>query len=95
METECDESSAGIRRRGVRKMALETEYGTYADWAEKTFNWTQAVSLMSQDYHFYDGAHTTLNCSDINRVQWTYNAGVFLLGASVMYNYVRQSHTKH
>ena len=77
------------------RLALYTGNSTYADWAEKTFNWTQAVSLMSQDYHFYDGAHTTLNCSDINRVQWTYNAGVFLLGASVMYNYVRRSYTKH
>ena len=26
METECDKSSKGIRRRGVRKIALETEY---------------------------------------------------------------------
>ena len=70
------------------RLALYTGNDTYAQWAEKTFNWTQAVSLMDQNYHFYDGAHTTLNCSDINRVQWTYNAGVFLLGASVMYNYV-------
>lgn len=73
------------------RLALYTGNDTYAQWAEKTFNWTQAVSLMDQNYHFYDGAHTTLNCSDINRVQWTYNAGVFLLGASVMYNYVRCS----
>lgn len=71
------------------RLALYTGNDTYAQWAEKTFNWTQAVSLMDSTYHFYDGAHTTLNCSDINRVQWTYNAGVFLLGASVMYNYVR------
>ena len=73
------------------RLALYTGNDTYAQWAEKTFNWTQAVSLMDSTYHFYDGAHTTLNCSDINRVQWTYNAGVFLLGASVMYNYVRCS----
>lgn len=70
------------------RLALYTGNATYAQWAEKTFNWTQAVALMDQNYHFYDGAHTTLNCSDINKEQWTYNAGVFLLGASVMYNYV-------
>lgn len=75
------------------RLALYTGNDTYAQWAEKTFNWTQAVSLMDSTYHFYDGAHTTLNCSDINRVQWTYNAGVFLLGASVMYNYVRCSNS--
>lgn len=76
------------------RLALYTGNDTYAQWAEKTFNWTQAVNLMDQNYHFYDGAHTTLNCSDINKVQWTYNAGVFLLGASVMYNYVRPSDSK-
>ena len=77
------------------RLALYTGNDTYAQWAEKTFNWTQAASLMDANYHFYDGAHTTLNCSDINRVQWTYNAGVFLLGASVMYNYVRRSNPEH
>ncbi|KAM0798484.1 glycosyl hydrolase family 76-domain-containing protein [Usnea florida] len=73
------------------RLALYTGNDTYAQWAAKTFNWTQAVSLMDQNYHFYDGAHTTLNCSDINRVQWTYNSGVYLLGASVMYNYTNGS----
>lgn len=73
------------------RLALYTGNATYAQWAEKTFNWTQAVALMDQNYHFYDGAHTTLNCSDINKEQWTYNAGVFLLGASVMYNYTNGS----
>ena len=32
METECDESSEGIRRRGVRKMALGTEYVDDTRW---------------------------------------------------------------
>lgn len=68
------------------RLAVYTGNQTYADWAEKAFNWTQASGLMTQDYHFFDGAHTTLNCSDLNRVQWTYNAGVFLHGAANMYN---------
>ena len=70
------------------RLAVYTGNDTYAQWAEKTFNWTQAVQLMDSNYHFYDGAHTTLNCSDINKLQWTYNPGVFLLGAANMYNYV-------
>lgn len=70
------------------RLAVYTGNQTYADWADKAFNWMQASGLMSEDYHFFDGAHTTLNCSDINRVQWTYNAGVFLLGAANMYNLV-------
>jgi len=70
------------------RLALYTGNDSYAQWAEKTFNWTQASRLMDEQYLFYDGAHTTLNCSDVNKVQWTYNAGVFLLGAATMYNYV-------
>lgn len=70
------------------RLAVYTGNQTYADWAEKVFDWTQASGLMSEDYHFFDGAHTTLNCTDINRVQWTYNAGVFLNGAASMYNQV-------
>lgn len=70
------------------RLAVYTGNQTYADWAEKVFKWTQDSQLMSPDYHFYDGAHTTLACKDINRVQWTYNAGVYLLGAASMYNFV-------
>lgn len=70
------------------RLAVYTGNQTYADWANKIFDWTQASGLMSPDFHFFDGAHTTLNCNDINRVQWTYNAGVFLLGAASMYNVV-------
>lgn len=70
------------------RLALYTGNDTYAQWAEKTFNWTAAVGMMDSNYHFYDGAHTGLNCSDINKLQWTYNPGVYLLGAATMYNYV-------
>ncbi|KAI4123764.1 MAG: hypothetical protein LQ338_005113 [Usnochroma carphineum] len=68
------------------RLALYTGNQTYADWAEKAWDWTAAVGMMSQDYHFYDGAHTTLNCTDVNKQQWTYNSGVYLLGAANMYN---------
>lgn len=71
------------------RLAMYTGNQSYADWATKTFDWVQAVGFMDSNYHFYDGAHTELNCSDINKVQWTYNAGVFLLGAANMYNFVR------
>lgn len=34
----------------------------------------------------WDGTDDNMNCSEINRQPWTYNLGVFLLGASVMWN---------
>lgn len=43
---------------------------------------------MDEKYNIYDGAHIDENCTDINKVQFSYNSGVFLLGAATMYNYV-------
>jgi mannan endo-1,6-alpha-mannosidase len=43
---------------------------------------------MDADYNIYDGAHIEVNCTDINKVQFSYNMGVYLLGAANMYNYV-------
>jgi mannan endo-1,6-alpha-mannosidase len=44
---------------------------------------------MDDDYNIYDGAHVGTNCTDINKAQFSYNNGVYLLGAAHMYNYVR------
>lgn len=43
---------------------------------------------MDKDYNIFDGAHVEMNCTDINRAQFSYNNGVFLLGAAYMYNFV-------
>jgi mannan endo-1,6-alpha-mannosidase len=43
---------------------------------------------MDENYNIYDGAHIETNCTDINHVQFSYNMGVWLLGAANMYNYV-------
>jgi mannan endo-1,6-alpha-mannosidase len=59
---------------------------TYANWAERAWEWQLAVGLMSEDYHYYDGTDDKKNCSDINRIQWTYNAGVHMAGAAAMWN---------
>jgi mannan endo-1,6-alpha-mannosidase len=59
---------------------------TYTDWADKMWNWAEGVGLMSQDYHFYDGSDDTINCTQVNHIEWTYNTGVFLLGAATMWN---------
>ncbi len=43
---------------------------------------------MDQDYNIYDGGHIPKDCKDIGKVQYSYNAAVFLQGAAFMYNYV-------
>ena len=70
------------------RLARYTNNDTYAQLAVRSFDWVRAVGLMDSDYRVYDGAHIGTNCTDINKVQFSYNVAVFLLGAANMYNYV-------
>lgn len=68
------------------RLALYTGNQTYADWADKAWNWMVESNLIeSGTYYIPDGLHTD-NCSNITPYQWTYNAGIFLNGAAAMYN---------
>ncbi|KAK0626880.1 glycoside hydrolase [Immersiella caudata] len=69
------------------RLARYTDNQTYADWAEKTWDWMVGVGFMDAEYNIYDGGHVEHNCTDINKAQFSYNNGVFLLGAAYMYNY--------
>jgi len=69
------------------RLAKYTGNDTYAQLAVKSFDWVRQSGLMDADYRVYDGAHIGTNCTDINKVQFSYNAGVFLLGAAHMFNY--------
>lgn len=70
------------------RLARYTGNATYADWAEKTWTWTESVGLMTPTYDVYDGTSDTTNCTTVDRVQYSYNQGIYLMGAAVMYNYV-------
>lgn len=70
------------------RLARYTNNETYAAKAEETWNWITSVGLMDANYNIYDGAHIESNCTDINKIQFSYNMGVWLLGAANMYNYV-------
>ncbi len=49
----------------------------------------QDVELMEPDtYIIYDGAHTDDDCSDISKLTFSANNGLFTYGAAVMYNFV-------
>ncbi|KAG7289696.1 hypothetical protein NEMBOFW57_006072 [Staphylotrichum longicolle] len=69
------------------RLARYTGNQTYADWAEKTWDWVRSVGFMDDEYNIYDGGHVQHNCTDINRAQFSYNNAVYLLGAAYMYNY--------
>ncbi|KAI5865583.1 glycoside hydrolase family 76 protein [Durotheca rogersii] len=69
------------------RLARYTGNQTYANWAEKVWDWMEDIGYIDEDYNVYDGAGALKNCADINRAQWTYNAGIFLQGAAVMQNF--------
>ncbi|KAM5352694.1 hypothetical protein ACJ41O_005416 [Fusarium nematophilum] len=70
------------------RLARYTGNKTYANWAEKTWDWMEGVGFLdASTYAIYDGGHVEKNCTDINKAQFSYNAGVFLQGAAFMYNY--------
>ena len=71
------------------RLAVYTQNQTYADWAQRVYNWVGAVGLRSPSYQFFDGTDDTQNCTEANHIQWTYNVGTYLLGAANMYNFVR------
>lgn len=76
------------------RLALYTGNQTYADWANKMWDWCAAVKLVdtSSSYEVYDGSDSLINCTELNHIRWSYNTGVFLYGAAVMYNYARPIH---
>ncbi|PYH42515.1 glycoside hydrolase family 76 protein [Aspergillus saccharolyticus JOP 1030-1] len=75
------------------RLARYTGNNTYAHWAYKTWDWAAAVRLIGPQFQVYDGTSEANNCSDLNHVEWTYNNGVFLLGAAHMWNYTNGDET--
>ncbi|KAL7948401.1 glycosyl hydrolase family 76 domain-containing protein [Trichoderma barbatum] len=68
------------------RLALYTGNQSYADWAEKTWDWMVNVNLINTtDWSVYDGIGAN-NCTDITIYQFSYNVGGMILGASAMYN---------
>ncbi|KAI8956820.1 glycoside hydrolase family 76 protein [Daldinia sp. FL1419] len=71
------------------RLAKYTANETYADWANKIFEWQQSVGFINKNWNVLDGAGNagSENCTKINGAQFTYNAGLFLYGTAAMYNH--------
>lgn len=71
------------------RLARYTNNDSYAEWAERTWDWVEGVGYITEDYNVLDGGHTEANCTDINPVQFSANAAVLIHGTAIMYSYVR------
>ncbi|POS83733.1 hypothetical protein EPUL_005248, partial [Erysiphe pulchra] len=69
------------------RLARYTGNNTYAEWAEKVWDWEVRIGYIDEYYNIYDGAPIEENCTVIDKLQWSYNAGIFLHGAAHLYNY--------
>ena len=80
-------SNGGFFQLSAR-LARYTGNTTYADWAEKAYDWLSSTPMMTKNYDVYDGSSIENNCSQAAPLQWTYNVGTMLMGTANMYNYV-------
>lgn len=81
-------SNGGLFELSAR-LARFTKNDTYADWADKIWDWSVTTPLINEKTWFVaDSTSNEANCKDAGRTQWTYNYGAYLTGAVFMYNYV-------
>ncbi|KAL2257380.1 hypothetical protein VTK26DRAFT_250 [Humicola hyalothermophila] len=76
-------SNGGLFQLSAR-LARATGNTTYLDWANKVWDWTEAVGLIDGDGNVYDGASSSQNCTDTNPLTFSYTAAIYLYGAAVM-----------
>lgn len=64
---------------------------TYAEWAERSWNWLTDIGLVDDEFNVWDSAVSAeMNCSDIIRYRTSNNAAVLLQAAAYMTSQVRQ-----
>jgi len=78
------------------RLAYVTGNSSYADWANKVYDWMAQSKLMQQDaqsgiLYIWDNTDANNNCTDQTNYVWTYNYGIMLGGAAYMYNYTNGS----
>jgi predicted alpha-1,6-mannanase (GH76 family) len=74
-------ANGGMFQLGAR-LAKYTGNKTYADWAEKAYNWMENTPLIAKDFQVNDGMEGLKGCVDADHTQWTYNYGIMIGGAA-------------
>jgi mannan endo-1,6-alpha-mannosidase len=72
------------------RLAAYTGNQTYADWANKMWDWMAASPLFQTQnnlLYIWDNTDANNNCTDVAHYVWTYNYGTMLIGAASMYKF--------
>lgn len=77
------------------RLGRYTGNDTYLEVAETVFEWLVDVGyiVLQDTANVFDGADISDNCTDITKLEWSYNHGVVLGGAAYMYNATNGSST--
>ncbi|KAK4497106.1 hypothetical protein PRZ48_011556 [Zasmidium cellare] len=79
-------SNGGLFNLATR-LGAYTGNQTYFDWAEKLWDWMHDdVGLIGDDWQVFDGTSIDDNCTSLDHTRWTYNQGMILNGAAIMWN---------
>ncbi|KAK4251323.1 glycoside hydrolase [Corynascus novoguineensis] len=68
-----------------------TDNETYADWAEKSWDWLTSVGLIDDEFNVYDSVNVNDDCETVSSLQWSYALGVLLEAAAYMSNHTGES----
>jgi mannan endo-1,6-alpha-mannosidase len=66
------------------RLARYTGNETYADWANKAYDWIAQSPLVDSDYEVFDSITFTEQSCDVapGPVQWSYNIGTIIAGVA-------------
>jgi len=81
-------SNGGFFQLAAR-LARFTGNQTYADWANKMWDWLETTPLLLQDgdrYIVWDNTDSQSNCTNVQNYAWSYNTGTLLVGSAILYN---------
>ncbi|KAI1658347.1 glycoside hydrolase family 76 protein [Daldinia decipiens] len=80
-----DSSSNIVYLNLAAQLAHLTGEQSYANEAASTYDILTRIGFITENFDVYDGAHVD-DCTDINKVQFSWNAAYLLEGSAFMYN---------
>lgn len=79
--------SNGVFFQLAARLARYTNNQTYADWAEKVYDWTASTPLLNNEtWTLADSGNLEDNCKTPGNTQWSYNYGTYIMGCTYMYD---------
>ncbi|KAL5377698.1 hypothetical protein DPSP01_009623 [Paraphaeosphaeria sporulosa] len=72
------------------RLARFTGNQTYADWAEKIYDWEKKVGLIGDNFEVFDGTDDKTGCKEVaDKTEWTYNNAMMIHGSAFMASYTK------